>query len=399
MMKLDVITKPKGFKAAGLASGIKKIGKDLALIVSETPALAAATYTQNIFKAAPLQVNQAHLEKDPYIQAIIINSGVANAATGQEGYAQAEEMASYLAEGMGMQASDVLVASTGVIGVPLPMKTIKNGIDKIIPILSVDGARDAAEAILTTDTKAKTAIRTLSIDGINVSIAGIAKGSGMICPNMSTMLGFITTDAMISENALQGALKTSVDRSFNRITVDGDSSTNDMVAILANGCAKNSCIEEGTESFADFQTALQAICIDLAMQIAADGEGASHLIEVEVCHAKTEEDAEKMAKSIAGSMLVKAAIFGKDPNWGRIACAMGYSGASFDPEKTQIMIGDVIVADKGRGVAFDVEKIKGTFAQEKVVIKVELGAGNDSAKAWGCDLSYDYVRINADYTS
>jgi len=393
------ITSPQGFKAAGVACGIRKRGrKDLALVYSQVPAQAAAVYTQNKFQAAPLQITKDHL-KDGIAQAIVVNSGVANACMGQEGLKSAREMANITAECLQIKAEDVVVASTGVIGVPLPMELISAGIKDASKVLSFDGGSDAAEAIMTTDLAKKEVACKLQIGGKTVIIGAMAKGSGMIHPNMATMLGFITTDASIERDCLQHVLKKATDATFNMISVDGDTSTNDMVVILANGLAQNPKITMESQYLKDFEEAVTEICTILAKMIAQDGEGATKLMEVEVVGAKSLEDARKGARAICSSNLVKAAIFGADANWGRIVTALGYSGAEVDPALVDVYIGELLVAAKGTGLSFDEEKAKQILQQKEIKLKVNLNLGTAEAKAWGCDLSYDYVRINADYRS
>jgi len=393
------ITSPKSFKAAGVASGIRKKGrKDVALVYSEQPAQAAAVYTLNKFQAAPLQVTKEHL-KDGIAQAIVVNSGVANACMGQQGLMSAKEMAQITADCLLIKAEDVVVASTGVIGVPLPMELITKGIKDASKALSYDGGADAAEAIMTTDLVKKEVACQLEIGGKTVTIGAMAKGSGMIHPNMATMLGFITTDASIESDCLQHVLKKATDASFNMVSVDGDTSTNDMVAILANGLAENPKITMESEYLKDFEAAVTEVCIRLAKMIAQDGEGATKLIEVEVVGAKSLEDARKGARAICSSNLVKAAIFGEDANWGRIVTAMGYSGAEVDPSIVDVYIGELLVAEKGTGLKFDEEKASQILKQKEIKLKVDLNLGSEEATAWGCDLSYDYVKINADYRS
>ena len=393
------ITSPKGFKAAGVASGIRKKGrKDVALVYSEQPAQAAAVYTLNKFQAAPLQVTKEHL-KDGIAQAIVVNSGVANACMGQQGLMSAKEMAQITADCLLIKAEDVVVASTGGSGVPLPMELFTKGIKDASKALSYDGGADAAEAIMTTDLVKKEVACQLEIGGKTVTIGAMAKGSGMIHPNMATMLGFITTDASIESDCLQHVLKKATDASFNMVSVDGDTSTNDMVAILANGLAENPKITMESEYLKDFEAAVTEVCIRLAKMIAQDGEGATKLIEVEVVGAKSLEDARKGARAICSSNLVKAAIFGEDANWGRIVTAMGYSGAEVDPSIVDVYIGELLVAEKGTGLKFDEEKASQILKQKEIKLKVDLNLGSEEATAWGCDLSYDYVKINADYRS
>lgn len=311
----------------------------------------------------------------------------------------AKEMAQITADCLLIKAEDVVVASTGVIGVPLPMELITKGIKDASKALSYDGGADAAEAIMTTDLVKKEVACQLEIGGKTVTIGAMAKGSGMIHPNMATMLGFITTDASIESDCLQHVLKKATDASFNMVSVDGDTSTNDMVAILANGLAENPKITMESEYLKDFEAAVTEVCIRLAKMIAQDGEGATKLIEVEVVGAKSLEDARKGARAICSSNLVKAAIFGEDANWGRIVTAMGYSGAEVDPSIVDVYIGELLVAEKGTGLKFDEEKASQILKQKEIKLKVDLNLGSEEATAWGCDLSYDYVKINADYRS
>jgi len=393
------ITSPQGFKAAGVACGIRKKGrKDIALVYSQVPAQAAAVYTLNKFQAAPLQVTREHLQ-DGIAQAIVVNSGVANACMGQEGLKDARKMAQLTAACLQIKAEDVVVASTGVIGVPLPMELITEGIKAASKALSYDGGADAAEAIMTTDLIKKEIACKLDIGGKTVTIGAMAKGSGMIHPNMATMLGFITTDASVESKCLQHVLKKATEATFNMISVDGDTSTNDMVVILANGLADNPKITMDSEYLKDFEKAIVEVCTILAKKIAQDGEGATKLIEVEVVGAKSLEDARKGARAICSSNLVKAAIFGEDANWGRIVTALGYSGAEVDPLKVDVYIGDLLVAKDGTGLNFDEDRARQILQQKEVKLRVDLNLGSAKAMAWGCDLSYDYVRINADYRS
>ena len=391
------ITAPQGFKAAGVACGIRKSGKkDLALVYSQVPAQGAAVYTLNKFQAAPLQITREHLQ-DGIAQAIVVNSGVANACMGEQGLKSAKEMAQVAAEALQIKTEDVVVASTGVIGVPLPMDLVTKGIKEASKALSSDGGTDAAEAIMTTDLIVKEVACEVEIGGKTVTIGAMAKGSGMIHPNMATMLGFITTDANIESKCLQKVLQSATDASFNMISVDGDTSTNDMVVILANGLAGNPKITMESEHLQEFERAITDICTILAKKIAQDGEGATKLIEVEVTGALSLEDARKGARAICSSNLVKTAIFGEDANWGRIVTALVYSGAQVDPLKVDVYLGDLLVAQKGTGLYFDEEKAREILKQKEVKLKVDLNLGSAEAKAWGCDLSYDYVKINADY--
>ena len=393
------VTSPRGFTAAAVAAEIKYTGRtDLAVVYSKVPAQAAAVYTLNRFKAAPLQVTEQNISNG-IAQAIVVNSGIANAGMGAEGMRLAREMSDCAAEALNIAKDDVIIASTGVIGMPLPMDKVKNGIQKVSKALYADGGHDAAKAIMTTDTVCKEMAVQLRIDGKVVTIGAMAKGSGMIHPNMATMLGFITTDVNIDNKALQAAFKANIDDSFNMVSVDGDTSTNDMVAILANGQAGNTLLTEESLDFPAFKEALREICIAMAQKIAGDGEGATKLVECTVTGAATKEDARLAAKAIIASSLVKTAIYGNDANWGRIACAAGYSGAQFDPDKVNIFIGDVQVAQNGMGLEFDEAKATETLKQKKVNILVKFNIGNEEATAWGCDLTYDYVSINADYRS
>ena len=393
------VTSPRGFTAAAVAAEIKYTGRtDLAVVYSKVPAQAAAVYTLNRFKAAPLRVTEENISNG-MAQAIVVNCGIANAGMGAEGMRLAREMSDCAAEALGIAKDDVIVASTGVIGMPLPMDKVKAGIEKASKALYPDGGHDAARAIMTTDTVCKEMAVQLRIDGKLVTIGAMAKGSGMIHPNMATMLGFITTDVNIDNKALQAAFKANIDDSFNMVSVDGDTSTNDMVVILANGQAGNAVLTEESPDFPAFKEALRDICIAMAQKIAGDGEGATKLVECTVTGAATKEDARLAAKAIIASSLVKTAIYGNDANWGRIACAAGYSGAQFDPDKVNIFIGDVQVAQNGMGLEFDEAKATETLKQKKVNILVKFNIGTEEATAWGCDLTYDYVSINADYRS
>lgn len=393
------VTSPRGFTAAAVAAEIKYVGRnDLAIVYSKVPAQAAAVYTLNRFKAAPLQVTEQNIANG-VAQAIVVNSGIANAGMGSEGLMQARQMSDWAAEALGIAKDDVVVASTGVIGMPLPMEKVKAGIEKASKVLYADGGHDAARAIMTTDTVCKEMAVQLRISDKVVTIGAMAKGSGMIHPNMATMLGFITTDVNIDQKALQAAFKANIDDSFNMVSVDGDTSTNDMVAILANGQAGNDLLTEESPDFPAFKQALRDICIAMAQKIAGDGEGATKLVECTVTGAATMQDARLAAKAIIASSLVKTAIYGNDANWGRIACAAGYSGAQFDPNKVNILIGDVQVAKDGMGLQFDEAKATEILKQKKVKILVDFHIGEEEATAWGCDLTYDYVKINADYRS
>lgn len=399
----NAVTQTPGFRAAGVHVGVKtsnKEKKDVALIYSEKPCAVAGMFTTNVVKAAPVYYDMKVVENGR-AQAIIANSGNANACTGEQGEKDAAAMAAAAGAVLGLKAEEVLVCSTGVIGHNMPMDRVLSGIKAAAANLSSDGGRDAAEAILTTDVYRKEISKTVDLNGITVTISGMAKGSGMICPNMATMLCFITTDAAIDSKVLQMALKESVALSFNQISVDGDMSTNDTVLMLANGMAGNAAITLNSESYQKFVAVLKDICFYLAKKIARDGEGATHLLEAHVIHAASEEDALKAAKSVVSSDLVKAAIFGKDANWGRIICAAGYSGAKFDQSKVDISLssysGEILVAKNGGGLEFDEDYALKILSEENITAIIDLKAGEFSGKAWGCDLTYDYVKINADY--
>ena len=392
---------PKGFKAAGVHAGLKKVKKDMALIVSEREAVTAAAFTTNKVKAAPVVWDQAVL-KGGKARAVVINSGNANACTGEKGLKDAEETALYAASKLGVEKGEVYVSSTGVIGVPLDMAKIRGGIDLLVPELSAED-RNAAEAILTTDTFRKEAAATAEIGGVTVTIAGMAKGSGMIHPNMATMLAFITTDAAISQKALQRMLGVTVEDTFNMISVDGDTSTNDSVIVLANGMAGNSEIVEGSAEYEAFEEAFRYVLGELAKLIVKDGEGAGRFIEMDVVNALSKKDARILARSVVSSSLVKAAFFGSDANWGRILCAMGYSGADFDPALVDLSFsspaGELEVVKGGEPVPFDEEKAKKILLEKEVKVLADCHQGASYATAWGCDLTYDYVKINGDYRS
>lgn len=407
MKKIDGgITSAKGFQAAGLAAGIKKGGqKDMALIWSEVPCAAAGTFTTNVVKAAPVIWDQKIVYQHPNAQAVICNSGVANACTGEQGAAYCEEMAETAAEALEIPKEAVLVASTGVIGQQLPMEKINAGINNLVPLLSAGTAAGtlAAQAIMTTDTVKKETAATLTLKGKTVTIGGMCKGSGMIHPNMCTMLGFITTDAAIAKELLQEALKEVVQDTFNMVSVDGDTSTNDTVLLLANGLAGNDEITEKNEEYQQFKAALQEVSICLAKAIAADGEGATALFEVKVIGARTKEQAVLLSKSIVTSSLTKAAIYGHDANWGRILCAMGYAGTQFDPEKVDLFFesaaGRIQIIADGVAVDYSEEEATKILSESEVTAIADIKMGTASATAWGCDLTYDYVKINADYRS
>ena len=388
------IASPLGFSADGLHAGFKKKKLDFGWIVSEVPASVAGVYTTNKVIAAPLLVTKASIQKSQKLQAIVVNSGVANSCTGQQGLDAAYEMQRLTAQKLKIEPDLVGLASTGVIGEQLPMDALKNGLSQIL----VSGkSEDFAEAILTTDTCTKTCVVTEEFGSDLVTMAGVAKGSGMIHPNMATMLAFITCDANISSATLQAALSQHVETTFNQITVDGDTSTNDMVLVMANGCRQNEEILPDTEEFEKFSKMLRYLMADLAKKIAKDGEGATKLIEVNVLHAKDEQSGRMIAKSVVGSSLVKTAIFGQDPNWGRILAAIGYAGADVSVDNIDIWIEGIPVMQASSPVAFDPEETSDAMAGELLTLTIDLHDGDAEAQAWGCDLSYDYVKINALY--
>ncbi|HFR3342935.1 TPA: bifunctional glutamate N-acetyltransferase/amino-acid acetyltransferase ArgJ [Streptococcus suis] len=388
------IASPLGFSADGLYAGFKKKKMDFGWIVSELPASVAGVYTTNKVIAAPLLVTQEAIAKTGKMQAMVVNSGVANSCTGQKGMEDAKTMQALTAQKLGIDKQLVGIASTGVIGEFLPIDKLENGLSKIV----VNGnADDFAKAILTTDTTTKTITVQENFGKDVVTMSGVAKGSGMIHPNMATMLAFITCDAVISSQTLQKALSTLVETSFNQITVDGDTSTNDMVVVMSNGCSLNQEIQEGTEDYAKFVAMLELVMIDLAKKIARDGEGATKLIQVDVTGASDDLSARMVAKSIVGSSLVKTAIFGEDANWGRIIAAIGYAGVDIDVDHIDIALEEIPVMSQSSPVAFDQEEMDEVMQQDNLTISVNLNMGAASGRAWGCDLSYDYVKINALY--
>ena len=391
----------KGFKASGVHCGIRKnrTKRDLSLILSEKRATAAAVYTTNLVKGAPLTVTKEHI-KDGFAQAIICNSGNANTCNAN-GIEIAEETCELLSKELNIPAEDVVVASTGVIGQPLDIEPIKNGIPELVSALNGDGSIQAAEGIMTTDTKVKEVAVSFNIGGKEGKIGGIAKGSGMIHPNMATMLVFITTDCKISSEMLKKALSTDIQTTFNMVSVDGDTSTNDMVTLLANGMAENEEITAEDEDFNTFMKALNTVTVYLCRRIAGDGEGATKLIECKATGAESEEVAKTVAKSVICSSLTKAAMFGADANWGRVLCAIGYSGADVDVNKIDVSFksqkGEIPVCKNGAGIPFSEEKAKEILLEDEIEILVSLNSGEYSSTAWGCDLTYDYVKINGDY--
>lgn len=398
------VTAPQGFLASGIHCGLKKnnLKLDLALVYSTVPANAAGVYTKNKVKGAPIYITKEHLSNKK-AQAIIINSGNANTCNGDDGLVKAKRMTELQSKSLKLKTGDVLVASTGVIGVPLNIDAIKNGIPMLTDRLSKDGFDDAATAIMTTDTYKKQLSLEFIVDNKKITIGSMAKGSGMIEPNMGTMLSFITTDLNISGELLQEALKESTKISYNRVSVDGDTSTNDMVLILANGLANNKQITSKGSDYYAFLEALNKINIALAKMIAKDGEGASKLIECIVYNCKSKKDAEILSKSVINSPLVKTAMFGSDANWGRILCALGYSGINIDPNKIDLTfessIDKIDVCKKGMGLSFDEVKAKEILLKNEITIYINMNDGEFSSTAWGCDLSYDYVKINGDYRS
>ena len=400
------VTAAQGFQAAGFAAGIKKGGtKDMAMVYSEKPCVCAGTFTTNVVKAAPVKWDQKIVEESDYVQAVVCNSGIANACTGQEGYSYCQETAKAAGEALGISAEEVLVASTGVIGQQLPMAVLKEGVKKLAPMLlgTKEAGTLAAEAIMTTDTVKKEVAVEIELSGKKVTIGGMCKGSGMIHPNMCTMLSFVTTDVDIDKNLLKEALRESVQDSYNMISVDGDTSTNDTVLVLANAMAGNPKITEKNQDYEIFKKGLDYVNKTLAQKIAGDGEGATALFEVKITGAQTKEQAVTLSKSVITSNLTKAAIFGHDANWGRILCAMGYSGAQFDPEKVDLVFeskaGRIQIMKNGIGTDYSEEEATKILSEDKVTVIADIKMGEETATAWGCDLTYDYVKINADYRS
>lgn len=394
------VTMPQGFTAGGLHCGLKKTERnDLGAIVCEVPAAAAAVYTTNVFQAAPIKVTRESIASKGTLRAMLVNSGNANACTGDQGEADAFEMRNSFAAAIGVDADQVAVASTGVIGELLKMDKVLSGIEKLPALLNGNdqGAEEFSQAILTTDLVKKTICVELEIDGKKVKVAGAAKGSGMIHPNMATMLGFVTTDANIGSEALHSLLREATNHSFNMITVDGDTSTNDMLVAMASGLAGNAELTNAHPAWEAFKSALTHVCIVLAKAIARDGEGATKLVEVRVNGATNDFAAQAIAKTVIGSSLVKSAVFGADANWGRIIAAVGRAGQPVDPNTVDIALGSIVTLEQSRPVAFDEDEALEYLKGDTVVISVNLNMENGSAVAWGCDLTYDYVRINAAY--
>ena len=391
----------KGIKANGIHCGIRhnRTKRDLALIYSEVPATASAVYTTNLVKGAPLLVTKKHIENG-LAQAVICNSGNANTCNAN-GIEIAEQMSGLVAQELGINREDVVVASTGVIGQPLNIDPIKNGMKELVNGLAYDNGLVAAEAIMTTDVAVKEIAVEFTVGGKVCRMGGIAKGSGMIHPNMATMLVFITCDANISKEMLDKALKSDIQQTFNMISIDGDTSTNDMVVVLCNGMAGNKTIDSEGEDFNEFMKALNTVNVNLCRKIAADGEGATKLLECSVVGANSLKTAKTVAKSVVCSSLTKAAMFGADANWGRVLCSIGYSGADVDVNKIDVSFisnkGEIAVCKNGSGVDFSEEKAKEILLEKEIIIAVNLNDGEYSSKAWGCDLTYDYVKINGDY--
>ena len=391
---------PRGFRAAGALGGIKAESTklDVALVASDRIASAAAVYTTNRVQAAPLHLCREYLQ-DGKAHAVVLNSGNANACTGDQGLDNARAMSVQVGQGLGVRNEDVLVCSTGVIGVQLDMEAVQKGIAGVLSGLQDDGGDDAAVAIMTTDTKPKTSALSLKIGDEIVHVGGMSKGSGMIAPNMATMLGVITTDANVPPDLLREILSLAVKRSFNCITVDGDMSTNDTVIALANGAADGPPLEPNTPSSAALAEAIEMVCRDLARQIARDGEGATKLVSIEVVGAASEDEARQVGLSVANSNLVKTAVFGRDPNWGRILCAMGYAGVPMDPQNVAVYLCDTQIYGSGSGLLFDHKALVEAMSAADIPIVIDLASGTARAEIFTCDLSYDYVRINAEYTT
>ena len=400
------VTAAKGFEAAGTQAAIKyQNRKDMALIYSQSPCVLAGTFTSNVVKAAPVLWDKKIVEEAPFGQAVIVNAGIANACTGKEGYEYCLRTARRAADVLGIPEDAVLVASTGVIGMQLPIEKIEAGVESLAgeKAATLEAGTQAAQAIMTTDTISKQAAAEIEVGGVTVRVGGMSKGSGMIHPNMCTMLGFVTTDAVISKELLSRTLKEDVKDTFNMISVDGDTSTNDTLLVMANGMAGNEEIKEGTPEYEEFKAALHYVNTSLARMMAGDGEGAKALLEVTVSGAASKEDARTLSRSVVSSSLVKAAVYGHDANWGRILCALGYSGVSFDPERVDVCFvsnaGEVQVCQSGMATDYSEEKAGKILSESEVTVLVDMHAGSESATAWGCDLTYDYVKINADYRS
>ncbi len=400
------VTAAQGFEAAGIEAAIKyQNRKDMAMVYSRTPCRAAGVFTSNVVKAAPVLWDKEIVENAPSVQAVIVNSGIANACTGRQGYDCCRQTAEKTAQLMGISPDAVLVASTGVIGNQIPVEKLLSGVEKLAAARAAtkEAGTQAAEAIMTTDTVSKQAAVQVELGGRTVTVGGMCKGSGMIHPNMCTMLAFVTTDAAISKELLTKAVKEDVTDTFNMVSVDGDTSTNDTLLVMANGMAGNSEINEVGPAYEAFREALHYVNESLAKMMAGDGEGATALIEAKVVGAATKDDARKLGKSVICSSLTKAAIYGHDANWGRILCALGYSGVSFEPEKLELYFeskaGKILIYKDGVGADYSEEEAGRILSEPEVTILVDMKAGEESATAWGCDLTYDYVKINADYRS
>ena len=394
------VTAPKGYRATGIAAGLQPSGlPDLALIVSDVAAIAAGVFTTSQVRAACVDYCRQRLQEKASAQAILCNAGQANAATGAQGWTAVLEKANLLAQALGIPAESVLVASTGVIGRQIPLEKVRLAMPRLVAELSETGSDQAAKAIITTDLVTKSIALEAKIGERPVRIGGIAKGSGMIHPNMATLLAFVTCDAAVSPHLWQQMVSRAVDKSFNQITVDGDTSTNDMLLALTNGQSRTPAITEMGPEAEIFEAMLTEVCTYLAKAIARDGEGATCLIEVQVSGASDEKAARQVARTIAGSMLVKSAVFGRDPNWGRVAAAAGRAGVAFNAEKLQIRLGKFLLMENGTPLEFDRDAASAYLNQDPVIIAVKIGDGPGSGKAWGCDLSYDYIKINAEYTT
>ena len=400
------VTAARGFQAASTAAGIKyKDRMDMAMIFSQAPCRVAGTFTTNVVKAAPVKWDQQVVKESAYAQAVVVNAGIANACTGAEGYGYCRDTAQAVSELLKLPKEAVLVASTGVIGMQLPMERIRTGIGKMVPELddSVESGTLAAQAIMTTDTQKKEVAVQVEIGGRTVTVGGMCKGSGMIHPNMCTMLAFVTTDLAISRELLQEALSEDIKDTYNIISVDGDTSTNDTVLLLANGMAGNPEITEKNQDYETFCKALNMVNETLAKKMAGDGEGCTALFEVKIIGAETKEQAVTLSKSVITSNLTKAAIFGHDANWGRILCAMGYSGARFDPEQVDLFFesraGKLKIIENGVALPYSEEEATKILSEPEVTATADIKMGEATATAWGCDLTFDYVKINADYRS
>lgn len=391
------VTYPQGFQAAGVKAGIKKSGNlDVAVIYTEQEAAVAGTFTQNAVASAPVRASKKVVATG-MAHAITANAGCANACTGEQGEKDAAAMQDITATALGCKADDVVVASTGVIGVNLPMDKMEDGIKQAVKELSTEGSENAGKAIITTDTYSKSCATEITLDGKEVRFGAIAKGSGMIQPNMATMLCFITTDAAIDSKLLQKALSEIVEVSFNMISIDGDMSTNDMVIVLANGAAGNAKITEENEDYKLFKATLQNICQELSKKIAADGEGATKFLTISVTGARNFAEAKTIGMSVAKSPLVKTAFFGEDPNWGRVICAVGYAGVPMDPNKTVVKFGGIPVYANGVGADYDEAELRKVMEAHDIVIGIDMGEGDAKADIWSCDFSYEYVKINGEY--